>query len=301
MKTADMVRGGCYRGLVWAPAAAATLLWLAPSSLVVAQDEVPAPDVELFGGTNLDEAGQAGFGPAFGAALQLEPSVASAFRLHIGVALMLLTPDQNPDAVFWFGSRLGARIHWGKLFGIGGGQDGWLDVHHNFGRSSNTNRHGFDAGTGYQFLMTQMLSVGPFVRFWWASGAAGADPMMILFGAAAQLVPDGTADIGPDRDNDRIPDDEDICPLVPEGNRPDEDREGCPARDTDGDGLVDPDDACPAESMWPNPDPSPERPGCPLADRDGDGVADINDVCPEQPGSGDPLREGCPPGQDPGF
>jgi len=52
--------------------------------------------------------------------------------------------------------------------------------------------------------------------------------------------------------------------------------------DTDGDGVGDPDDRCPAEAgVGPS--------GCP--DTDGDGVADVDDLCPAEPGNG---AEGCP-------
>ena len=52
--------------------------------------------------------------------------------------------------------------------------------------------------------------------------------------------------------------------------------------DTDGDGVDDGTDRCPA-----TPGPAPY--GCP--DADGDGVADDNDLCPEDPGNG---PQGCP-------
>jgi hypothetical protein len=52
--------------------------------------------------------------------------------------------------------------------------------------------------------------------------------------------------------------------------------------DTDGDGILDADDACPSQ---PGPAPS----GCP--DRDGDGVPDATDVCPDVAGNG---ADGCP-------
>lgn len=56
--------------------------------------------------------------------------------------------------------------------------------------------------------------------------------------------------------------------------------------DTDRDGILDTDDACPDE---PGP---PENQGCPESDRDGDGVVDRLDACPDEPGP--PENEGCP-------
>jgi OOP family OmpA-OmpF porin len=58
--------------------------------------------------------------------------------------------------------------------------------------------------------------------------------------------------------------------------------------DTDGDGILDVDDACPNE---PGP---PETNGCPDPDRDGDGVPDRVDNCPDEPGT--LANQGC---QDP--
>jgi OOP family OmpA-OmpF porin len=61
--------------------------------------------------------------------------------------------------------------------------------------------------------------------------------------------------------------------------------------DSDGDGVVDPDDRCPALA-------GPAPLGCPKApDRDTDGILDADDACPEIAGvpSGDATRNGCPP------
>jgi outer membrane protein OmpA-like peptidoglycan-associated protein len=58
---------------------------------------------------------------------------------------------------------------------------------------------------------------------------------------------------------------------------------GC-KKDTDGDGLCDPEDACPNEAGLP------ALGGCP--DRDGDGVADRDDRCPDKAGARE--LKGCP-------
>jgi hypothetical protein len=60
--------------------------------------------------------------------------------------------------------------------------------------------------------------------------------------------------------------------------------------DTDGDGVPDPTDSCPAEAG------PPSNGGCPVAppapDTDGDGVPDSSDTCPTQPGPA--SNGGCP-------
>jgi outer membrane protein OmpA-like peptidoglycan-associated protein len=67
--------------------------------------------------------------------------------------------------------------------------------------------------------------------------------------------------------------------------------------DADGDGIYDPEDACPTEHGVPDMDP--DRHGCPPQksfDRDQDGINDRKDACPDEAGvpSGDPARHGCP-------
>lgn len=110
-----------------------------------------------------------------------------------------------------------------------------------------------------------------------------------------------------DRDNDGVPDEQDLCPdqagLVGLNGCPDRDGDGitdgedaCPDRagtkamngcpDTDNDGLADNQDACPNE-FGPA-----ENNGCPLEDRDQDGVTDDKDQCPDIPGS--VALAGCP-------
>lgn len=89
-----------------------------------------------------------------------------------------------------------------------------------------------------------------------------------------------------DSDGDGIPDETDACPAVaglPEFG-------GCPdpsTHDSDGDGIPDAADACPTQ-------PGPvAHGGCPIPDRDGDGVPDEQDVCPDE--SGPARTGGCPP------
>jgi outer membrane protein OmpA-like peptidoglycan-associated protein len=79
-----------------------------------------------------------------------------------------------------------------------------------------------------------------------------------------------------------VPDDRDACPDEPGPAS----RQGCPIRDSDGDGILDDVDACPTE---PGP---PERKGCPIRDADGDGVPDEKDACPAVAGAAD--NRGCP-------
>jgi hypothetical protein len=79
-------------------------------------------------------------------------------------------------------------------------------------------------------------------------------------------------------------------------------------KDTDGDGVLDPDDVCPDAPAGIAP--SPSRRGCPDGDADGDGVLDSQDQCPQEDNRfrvltdrfaqvlgyvvPDPKRPGCP-------
>jgi outer membrane protein OmpA-like peptidoglycan-associated protein len=63
-------------------------------------------------------------------------------------------------------------------------------------------------------------------------------------------------------------------------------RQGCPVRDADQDGIEDAADRCPTEAGLT------ELRGCPAKDSDGDSVADHLDNCPTEKGVG--TNAGCP-------
>ncbi len=89
-----------------------------------------------------------------------------------------------------------------------------------------------------------------------------------------------------DDDGDGVSNDEDACPREagPAGSK------GCPVKDTDGDGIVDSVDKCP-QAAGPA-----ENQGCPgrgaAGDEDGDGVVDGADKCPNEAGPAE--NQGCP-------
>jgi outer membrane protein OmpA-like peptidoglycan-associated protein len=86
-----------------------------------------------------------------------------------------------------------------------------------------------------------------------------------------------------DSDGDGVPDPQDACPSIAG-----DDGKGCPFGDQDQDGIADNLDQCPAQSGI-------EPDGCPNPDPDGDGVAGDADKCPQVAGV---LPDGCPD-QDP--
>ena len=85
-----------------------------------------------------------------------------------------------------------------------------------------------------------------------------------------------------DTDDDGVLDKDDACPTVAGTVE----NKGCPWPDTDGDGVFDKDDAC------PNIAGPAENKGCPWPDTDGDGVLDKDDACPTVPGPKE--NKGCP-------
>ena len=100
-----------------------------------------------------------------------------------------------------------------------------------------------------------------------------------------------------DRDGDGIFDPDDACPDVAGIRTDDPKTNGCPAPppppDRDGDSIIDAEDACPDVPGVKNEDP--KKNGCP-SDRDDDGIIDTEDACPDLPGPGDkdPKQNGCP-------
>jgi outer membrane protein OmpA-like peptidoglycan-associated protein len=71
-------------------------------------------------------------------------------------------------------------------------------------------------------------------------------------------------------------------------------KEPPPPKDSDGDGLVDPEDECPQEAE--DKDGFEDSNGCPDLDNDGDKIADIDDACPDEPEviNGIKDEDGCP-------
>ena len=94
-----------------------------------------------------------------------------------------------------------------------------------------------------------------------------------------------------DTDGDGVVNGRDLCPATPAGSPVDAD--GCAASevDTDQDGVADPDDQCPG-----TPAGSPVAAnGCPIPDDDADrdGVADDGDQCPNTPSAQPADADGC--------
>lgn len=81
-----------------------------------------------------------------------------------------------------------------------------------------------------------------------------------------------------DSDGDGLVDLQDGCPAEPEDLDQHEDSNGCPDPDNDQDGVLDNADRCPKDPE--DKDSFQDDDGCPDTDNDQDGVKDIDDKCP---------------------
>jgi outer membrane protein OmpA-like peptidoglycan-associated protein len=104
-----------------------------------------------------------------------------------------------------------------------------------------------------------------------------------------------TVEPGPaDTDGDGILDPEDTCPTEPEDVDRFQDQDGCPDPDNDQDGILDVSDSCPMEPE--DIDQFEDTDGCPDPDNDLDGLPDTIDQCPNDPEDVDGFEDtdGCP-------
>jgi outer membrane protein OmpA-like peptidoglycan-associated protein len=97
-----------------------------------------------------------------------------------------------------------------------------------------------------------------------------------------------------DTDADGIPDTLDRCPTAAEDKDGFKDTDGCPEPDNDQDGILDINDGCPLEAE--DKDGFKDADGCPEADNDGDGLLDAQDQCPlvSEDFNGVDDSDGCP-------
>jgi len=97
-----------------------------------------------------------------------------------------------------------------------------------------------------------------------------------------------------DTDGDGVYDQFDRCPAELEDRDGFDDLDGCPEDDNDGDGIPDATDRCPDEAE--DRDQFQDQDGCPDRDNDNDGVPDGYDSCPREPEDrdGDHDEDGCP-------
>lgn len=124
-----------------------------------------------------------------------------------------------------------------------------------------------------------------------ASRGVGAPNYRVVIGLTRQL-----EEFNPfrDSDGDGIAEFHDDCPAQAEDPDNFRDDDGCPDLDNDDDGIEDARDKCPYDSE--DLDDFADLDGCPELDNDEDGVNDERDECPLDPEDHDGYRDGdgCP-------
>ncbi len=103
---------------------------------------------------------------------------------------------------------------------------------------------------------------------------------------------------GKDTDGDGISDSRDACPAVAEDLDGFQDDDGCVDEDNDQDGILDLADECPDDAEGES-DNFQDEDGCPDPDNDEDGVLDGDDECPVDAGTAD--TQGCPDRDEDGI
>jgi len=252
------------------------------------------------------------FGPggALGAELSrsLLPYLAVGARLRLGFlsdAGGALSPElADPGAAGLL--DLGVVVR-GRL-PFGGSEDQrtpgpWVELSGDLIVTGENARGGIGAGLGWTFALGE-LGIGPGV--WWLhtfqpSGQIDSSDADILFLGVDVVLLDAPVVVEEppppppsDRDGDGIPDPDDACPDEPEDLDGFEDADGCPDPDNDNDTILDVDDEC---SMVPEDmDEFRDEDGCPELDNDGDEILDVDDACPNYPEivNGVDDEDGCP-------
>src|SRR5215207_6479154 len=154
----------------------------------------------------------------------------------------------------------------------------WIEAAGGGGLTGDLFRPTAEAGVGWGFAAGGVV-VGPALRylhvFQSGSGQDGSDGKAILLGAEIVL-----------RDPQPLP----PAPPPPPPPPP----PVAAPKDTDGDGILDPDDKCPTEPE--DKDGFEDEDGCPDNDNDKDGIADKDDACPDKAEvvNGVDDKDGCP-------
>ncbi len=147
-----------------------------------------------------------------------------------------------------------------------------------------------DVMLGGQYNIAHLINIGAAVGIGTLSELGSPDARLIFRLAYAPIKQEKHAPL--DTDKDGIIDTDDACPNEPGPRTNNPKTNGCPDRDNDG--IPDSEDLCPDQA--PGTTPDAKKPGCPVVDADHDGVPDSEDMCPGVSGGDhpDPKRPGCP-------
>jgi outer membrane protein OmpA-like peptidoglycan-associated protein len=159
------------------------------------------------------------------------------------------------------------------------------------GGGSGVNKGDIEVGGGLRFWLTDALGLRLEMRqvyYKWDDPANGEQKLNHVIAGGGLVFAFGAR--GRDTDGDGVPDRKDHCPATPKGARVD--ATGCP-KDSDGDGVLDGLDRCENTAKGCTVDKS----GCP-SDADQDGVCDGIDQCADTPKGATVDAKGCPSDSD---
>ena len=155
----------------------------------------------------------------------------------------------------------------------------WVEIAAGGGVTGDLPRPMAEAGLGWDFSVGPIVA-GPMLRYHHVlqpgDGDDGADAKMLFFGVEVALASPVVVASPPA-----------AMPVVVAAPAP-------PPIDSDGDGIMDPDDRCPTTPE--DVDGFEDQDGCPDDDNDRDGIPDALDKCPNQPEvvNGIEDQDGCP-------
>ena len=216
---------------------------------------------------------------------------ANAGRVRIGINFGYLWRE---DKEFYM-ATLGQRLTYGAALDvrIWSGLHGIIEVFGQNGFSSELTESPLEADLAVRYIFSNGLGL---------TGGAGmgiigavGTPRVRAFLGLAYAPPEKKAEpVIPDTDGDGILDPDDQCPEDPEDPDGFEDEDGCPDLDNDKDGIPDKEDECPDDAE--DKDEFEDEDGCPDPDNDKDGIPDKEDECPNEPEDKDEFEDedGCP-------
>jgi outer membrane protein OmpA-like peptidoglycan-associated protein len=219
--------------------------------------------------------------PEFGARVAYFPFAFIGGEIEGGVMPTRTIQQDQQALLFNFRAHLIGQIPFWRIapFVVWGG--GLIGTTGALGNDVDESTH-FGGGVKFYIndLLMLRLDIRDVVAARYRVDAGATNYPEVLLGLSFTLRKKRKEEPKKDSDGDGFLDAEDACPYEP-GIAPD----GCPEGDRDGDGFLDGVDKCPD-----TPGIAPD--GCPEKDRDGDGILDSVDKCPDTPGV--PEYEGCP-------
>lgn len=262
------------------------------------------------------------FNPGATAGVSLRYAVLPWLHPEVRFATLILTDGKSPEDPnridpslgTWTSLGLGVRcVLNGVLHGRAPAPHGllrgaWLGFHVSGGMTGDALRAGLDVSGGWAF-QRDTLSFGPVLRympiFQGADDLSSSDAHLLSLGVELAWTPklppvEAAAAVAAkpapprDSDEDGIIDTQDACPQAAEDKDGFEDEDGCPDVDDDQDGVFDEHDACRLEAE--DFDDFEDEDGCPEPDNDGDGIEDLADECPDDAEivNGVEDLDGCP-------